>query len=277
MGVRLRLQTLTKSQISTVDSIGKYSHISDQVKAMQEKPIKEGTETQPLDHSIEFKNVNLSYGSKHALKNINLKIKPHTCVVIEGQSGSGKTSLAKTLERAVEPQSGDIWVGKRLVQEYKLTKLKQIVSFVNPDIGILHRSIQENILFGCPEDQLSKKTKEAQTLWDMFAHDVFSGKTMDSPVGPRGGSELSTGQKTMIKLMNMLICGNSPIMIIDEPVNGLDEKTKKRVLSLLDNIRKSRTTTMIIITHDSSCAEVADRHLFMNQGNLIQNQKRKLE
>ena len=269
MGVRVRLQNLTKSQIETVDSVGKYGHISQKVKQIQARKVEHGNETKGLDSSLQFKDVNFFYGDKHVLKGVNLNIKNNETVVIKGRSGSGKSTLAKTCLRIVEPKSGHVLVGGKSVKDYDLKSLKRIVSFVNPDLGILNRSIKENILYGCPKHEYKAKEQEAIALWKTFQY-VFDGKSIDSHAGVGGGSALSTGQKMLTKLMNLLICGNNQIMLMDEPTSGMDAKTKAKVLELIDNIRKSRTRTIMIITHDEDCAKVADRSFEMKEGILSQ-------
>lgn len=269
MGVRIRLQNLTKSQIETVDSVGKYGHIKEKVKAIQARKIDHGNERKGNDASLEFRDLHFHYGKKHVLKGVNLSIKNHETIVIKGRSGSGKSTLAKTCLRIVEPESGEVRVGGKRVEEYDLSALKHIVSFVNPDLGILNRSIKENILYGCPPKEYAAKEKEATALWNKFSH-VFDGKTMDSRAGVAGGVELSTGQKMLVKLMNLLICGNNHIMLMDEPTSGMDAKTKSMVLTLIDNIRKSRTRTILIITHDEDCAKVSDRSFQMHKGVLTE-------
>lgn len=267
MGVRLRLQNLTKSQIQTVDSIGKYGHVSTKIQDITHKEVKQGSVRQQKDASIVFRDVHFHYGDKHVLKGVSLNVKHHETVVIKGQSGSGKSTLAKTCLRIVEPESGQVLIGGHKIQDYSLDALKHIVSFVNPDQGILNRSIRENIMYGCDKKEHASKTKEAEALWKEFA-DVFNGKTLESQAGVAWGVELSTGQKLLVKLMNLLVCGNNPIMIIDEPTTGLDGKTKKHVLTLINNIRKSRTRTLLMITHDEDCAKVSDRVLHMVDGKL---------
>lgn len=272
MGVRLRLQNLTKSQISTVDSVGKYGHISDKIKEIALRKVNQGVETEGKDSSLTFENIHFNYGDKHVLKGVSLDIKNHETVVVKGKSGSGKSTLAKTCLRIVEPASGQVLVGRKPVQDYSLTSLKKMVSFVNPDLGILNRTIKENILYGCPEDEYQEKEKEAHALWDQFK-EVFDGKSILSRAGVGGGVELSTGQKQLVKLMNLLVVGNNGILLLDEISTGLDEKTKKHVLKLVDNIRKSRTRTILIITHDDVFDQVADRSLEMVNGKLLENKK----
>lgn len=268
MGVRLRLQNLTKSQMATVDSVGKYGHISEKIKEIQAKKIKQGTGKEGLDGSLTFQDVHFSYGKKKVLKGVSLEIKNFETVVVKGQSGSGKSTLANACLRIIEPESGRVLVGQKPVEDYALASLKKMVSYVNPDLGILNRTIKENILYGCPAKEYKQKEKETRALWDQF-EDVFDGKTIESRAGVGGGVELSTGQKMLVKLMNLLIVGNNHVMIMDEPTSGMDAKTKKHVLKLIDNIRKSRSRTIFIITHDDECAQVADRSFLMTNGVLV--------
>lgn len=267
-GVRVRLQHLTKSQINTVDSVGKYGHIKSVVNDIHSKTITQGVHTTPKDTSVVFQNVSFSYGDKQVLRDVSLTIAPFETVAIKGQSGSGKTTLVSMCLRTLAPQTGHVEIGQRPIAHYSLSALKKIVAVVNPDQGILNRTIRENIMFGCPPSEYAAKTKEANRIWTQFQH-VFDGKTMDSPVGKGGGSALSTGQKQLVRMMNLLVCGNNTILILDEPVNGLDEHTKKHVLTMIDNIRKSRSRTIIIITHDEDCAKVSDRVCVMTKGTLV--------
>lgn len=269
MGVRVRLQNLTKSQISTVDSFGKYGHISEKIREIQNRTVEQGTTSKGKDSSVEFDNVHFHYGNKHVLKGVSLKVKSFETVVIRGQSGSGKSTLAKLCLRILEPSNGQVHVGHVRVQDYSLAALKRRVSYVNPDQGILNRTIRENIMYGCPKDAVGEKTKDAERMWTQF-QGVFDGKTLDSRAGVAGGVELSTGQKQLVRLMNILVCGNNDVLILDEPCGGMDPKTKKLVLGLIDNIRKSRTRTILIITHDAKVGEIADRQLLMTNGVLVE-------
>ena len=265
MGVRMRLQTLTKSQINVVDSIGKYSQVSDKIGEIANKTIEEGTETTPVDHSVELKRIRHSYGDKRVLKGASIKIKPHECVVIRGESGSGKSTLTKTLQRLIDPDSGEVIVGQKPVKQYQMSNLKQIVSWLNPDQGLLYRTVRENIMYGAPEHEVEEKNKQVEELWTQFS-DVFAGKDLDASVGPRGGSNLSDGQKSMVKLMNLLVCGNTPIVVIDEVTSNLDNKTKRRVIDILKDIRDQRKTTMVMVSHDDETAAIADRTLLVENG-----------
>jgi subfamily B ATP-binding cassette protein MsbA len=190
------------------------------------------------------------------LKELNLRVEPFTTVVIKGKSGSGKTTLSRICARLDDPVRGKVEIGKVNVRDYAIDALRKVVALVNPDQGLLNRTIGENILFGSRPNDTGVKQR-AETIFGDFSQ-VFVGKTLDSAVG-NNGTKLSTGQKMLVKLMNLLVVGDSPIMIFDEPTGGLDAQTKLLTLKMIDTLKNTRKHTILIITHDEDCAKIADK------------------
>ena len=273
LGVRFQLHALTKSQIGTVDSLGKYNHVADKIKTLSETIVHAGTVQKNLDASLVFSNIwfvmypqqhtttststnSTNSNSKWLLKDLNLRVEPFTTVVVKGKSGSGKSTLANMCVRIKDPTRGKIEIGKVDVQSYAIDALRKVVALVNPDQGLLNRTIGENILFGASPTDMDVKQRAGAIFADFYQ--VFVGKTLDSDVG-NNGSKLSTGQKMLVKLMNLLVVGDAPFMIFDEPTSGLDAQTKAFTLKMIDTLKKTRKHTILIITHDEDCAQLADK------------------
>lgn len=278
MSTRARLQSITKSQINMTDSVGKFGFINNKVDELNSRQIEEGEVTGVASNDIRFTGLNVSYEDPvyhekiPVLTQLSLDIKPNECMVIRGASGSGKSTLVKTLMRLLEPDSGSIEIGGVPVREFALrTGLRRFVAFVTAEQGILDRSIQDNVLYGCLPEDYEASLNRAKELWADFKEHLFPNKELEDRAGPNGGCELSTGQKTWVKLANLFVLGQEKkIVVLDEPTQGLDPRTKTSILSLLERLKRMRTMTTLIITHDEDCAKVGDRVAHLVSGT-IQN------
>ena len=202
---------------------------------------------------------------------LDLDIKPNETMVIRGASGSGKSTLVKSLMRLIDPDSGQVAIGGVPVEQFALSSgLRRFISFITAEQGILDRTIEENILYGANEDEVELARERAVQLWADFKDHLFPNKKMTDRAGPNGGSELSTGQKTWVKLANLFVIGkDKKIVVLDEPTQGLDPNTKESILQLLERIRDSRALTALIITHDEDCARVGDRVAQLVNGQIV--------
>jgi len=277
MSTRARLQSLSKSQINMTDSVGKFGFINNKVNELNARKIEEGDILEPATNEIQFHKLNISYenpahGTRVAvLRDLDLDIRANETMVIRGSSGSGKSTLVKSLMRLIDTDSGSVSIGGIAVEDFALsTGLRRFVSFITAEQGIMDRSIEENVLYGAREDEFDLARERAHKLWVDFKDNLFSNKDIQDRAGPNGGSELSTGQKTWVKLANLFVIGrDKKIVVLDEPTQGLDPKTKEAILQLLERIRDSRMLTCLIITHDEECARVGDRVAQLVDGQIV--------
>ena len=273
---RARLQSLSKSQINMTDSVGKFGFINNKVNQLNARVIEEGELEEPLSNDIQFHKLNISYedpihGTRvPVLKDLSLSVMPNETMVIRGASGSGKSTLVKGLMRLIEVDSGTINIGSVPVEQYALSSgLRRFISFITAEQGILDRTIEENILYGATSDEQEEAKERATQLWADFKEHLFPNKNLDDRAGPNGGSELSTGQKTWVKLANLFVLSkDKKIVVLDEPTQGLDPNTKEAILQLLERIRDTRSLTTLIITHDEDCARVGDRTVLLKHGQI---------
>lgn len=281
--VRGRTDSVAKSQINTIDSYGKFTFIEKDINLLKQKHISaidDETESGSVwsnKFDIDIQDVSFTYTKKdksgHTVKNkvlhnVTLKIDETECVAIVGPSGSGKSSLARILLKNATQDSGHVRIGGVDINKIPVHELRKHIGLVNQDQGILERSIYENICYSCEKDPLTKP--KVIKLWKKLAKKVFAKRDMHSSVGALAGNELSTGQKTLIRVANMIICRKNEICIFDEPTQGLDEDTKVMILSLISEIIHMRQCTVILITHDDECMAIADRIVRMDKGKISQ-------
>lgn len=228
-------------------------------KLFELKEEKENTsrELEELKELLLF-NVTIEVGEKEILRNINLKINPGEKIAVVGENGSGKSIFVKTL-LGFYNHKGDIYFNHHHIDKSNKQILRKEITFVPEDPFIFSGTIKQNIDF---ENILTKE--ELQDILNRVSlnADVEKfDKKEETYVGEKGIT-LSGGQKQRIALARALT-NNKPILLLDEAINKLDEKTKKEVFKevILDNIK-----TIILVTHDFSLLEKMDRVLFFHNG-----------
>lgn len=212
---------------------------------------------------VDVKNLNFSYGSSEVLKDINFSIEKGDYVGLGGYNGSGKTTLVKIILGLISPNSGDISVlGKNLKkfkQWSKIGYLPQSVSLFNP---IFPATVYEVVSLGL----ISRKnfprriTKSDEKIVDKALEELEIIDLKDKLI-----SDLSGGQQQRVFLAKALV--NDPeLLILDEPSNALDEKTRNNFFNLLNNLNKKKGTTIILITHDiGHIGEHANKLLYLEK------------
>lgn len=214
---------------------------------------------------IEFKNVDLKFGKKQALKDVSFVIKPNSTVAIVGKSGSGKTSLANLLVRFYDSTSGDIIIEGHSIKDIKLSSLREQIALVTQDTMLFDASIADNIAYGskATRKQVIEAAKKAHA--DEFIDLLPEG--YDTKVGHKG-STLSGGQKQRISIARAFL-KDAPILLLDEATSSLDSQSELAIEDSLKDLRKSRTT--IIITHKLLNISGADNIIVMKKGDIVES------
>jgi ATP-binding cassette subfamily B protein len=215
--------------------------------------------------AIEFRNVTFGY-DKHepALNKVSFKIEPGQTVAIVGQTGTGKTSLAKLVNRTYDINSGKVLVDGRDVRDWNLESLRQQVSIIEQDIFLFSRSVADNIAFGVPgasRKDVEEAAKQAQ------AHDFIMEfkEGYDTVVGERGVT-LSGGQRQRLALARAFLT-DPRILVLDDSTSAIDSATEDMIQRAIYAAAKGRTT--LIITHRLSQIRWADLILVLRQGKLV--------
>ena len=212
-----------------------------------------------------YKN-NLS--ENHALKDINLEINEGEIVVILGPSGSGKSTMLNILSGIDNPTKGKVYFeDKRIdkLNEKELTKYrKDNLGFIFQSYNLVaNLTVKENVLLGKELSDNPLHTKDI--LKEVGLYD----QRRKYPY------QMSGGQMQRVAIARAIV-KNPKVLFCDEPTGALDEETGKNVLKLLKDINKKYNTTMIIVTHNPSIADMANTVIKMNSGEIkeiIKNKK----
>ena len=210
---------------------------------------------------IVFEKISLRFGSKEAIKLIDLKIEKAKTYAIVGKSGGGKTSLANLLVRFYDPTEGRVLINSYDIKDISLNYLRNQIAMVSQDTILFDSSIAQNIAYGnltSTREDIIKASKQADA--DEFIQKLPDG--YDTIIG-MGGSTLSGGQKQRIAIARAFL-KNSSIMLFDEATSALDSESEQSIVHSLANLRKGKTT--LIITHRLASIIDADQIIVMKNG-----------
>ncbi|GKS09909.1 glutamine transport ATP-binding protein GlnQ [Paenibacillus chitinolyticus] len=215
---------------------------------------------------INFTNVNKYYGTFHVLQNINLEVKKGEVVVVIGPSGSGKSTMLRCINRLETIQQGELTVEGVRVNDKKtdINKLRREIGMVFQHFNLYpHKKVIENITLA-PVKVLGLSKAEAEKRAMLYLEKVgIPDKAQSFP------SQLSGGQQQRVAIARGLAMEPN-IMLFDEPTSALDPEMIGEVLDVMKTLAKEGMT-MVVVTHEMGFArEVADRVVFMDQGQIIE-------
>lgn len=214
---------------------------------------------------VEFDHVSFSYGNTEVLKDITFSVEPGETVVIMGETGSGKTTLAELIPRIYDVKSGEVRVDGVSVNHLKLKQLRSNIGFATQDVLLYSDTIDGNISFGdsdMPEEDVVKYAKAADA--DGFVRKLSDG--YNTIVGERGVG-LSGGQKQRISLARALAV-KPAILILDDTTSAVDLETEKHIQQSLSNL--DFPCTKIIIAQRISTAKYADKIIVLKDGRILE-------
>ncbi len=216
---------------------------------------------------IKLENIVKSYdGNKNVVDNLDLEIKSGELVVLVGESGCGKTTTMKMLNRLIEPTSGNIYIDGENIKTYEKNELRRNIGYVIQNVGLFpHLTIDKNIatvplLSKKDPEQISKRVEELLDLIEL-PHEEYAHRY------PR---ELSGGQQQRVGVARAL--ANDPdIILMDEPFSALDPITREQLQNELLRLQEELHKTIVFVTHDiDEAIKLGDRIAVMADGKIIQ-------
>jgi len=245
-------------------SADRISEVLDLQPEIQDRP--DAIEAPPLRGEIVFENVSFDYDDgKEVLKNVSFTVSPGQRLVLVGASGAGKSTIVSLILRLYETQAGTILIDGLNVQRYRRESLRRQIGIVMQSSILFGATIKEKIAYGKPEASLEEILAAAEAAnAGEFIRELENG--YDSIIGERGAT-LSGGQRQRIAIARALI-RDAPILILDEPMTGLDVESEAKVREALDHLMAGRTC--LNITHDLQSIEDADLVLVLEGGEIVE-------
>jgi ATP-binding cassette subfamily B protein len=220
--------------------------------------------TQTMRGEIEFRHTTFAYPTgEPVLQDISFTVKPGQTVAIVGQTGTGKTSLMKLVNRTYDTSAGKILVDGVDVRDWNLASLRSQISIIEQDIFLFSRSIADNIAFGKPAATRPEVEAAAQSAQvDDFIHEFEKG--YDTVIGERGVT-LSGGQRQRLAIARAFLT-DPRILILDDSTSAIDSATEDKIQRAIAAAAKGRTT--LIITHRLSQIRWADLIVVLRKGRI---------
>lgn len=211
---------------------------------------------------IEVRNLKISFGKLHVLKDVSLKIEKGEKIVIIGPSGSGKSTFLRCLNRLETPDGGKIiFEGNDLTDpKTNLDLCRQKMGMVFQHFNLFpHLTVLQNITLAPVTLKLKTQEEAEKEAMELLERIGLPDKANVYP------ATLSGGQKQRIAIVRSLAM-HPDVMLFDEPTSALDPEMVGEVLEVMKDLAREGMT-MVVVTHEMGFArEVADRVLFMNEG-----------
>ncbi|MCF7485911.1 cysteine/glutathione ABC transporter ATP-binding protein/permease CydC [Vibrio sp. A2-1] len=218
----------------------------------------------PLD--ITFSNVTFNYpdSERSVLNAVDLTIPATHKVAIVGQTGSGKSTLIQLLTRYWDPKKGYISIAGIELTQWNESQLRESISVVSQRVDILNGTLRDNLLIARPE---ATDDHLANILKDVGLEKLLENNALDSWLGD-GGRQLSGGEKRRIGIARAIL-HDAPILLLDEPTEGLDKQTEQSIMTLFEKHFEGKT--VIFITHRLIGLESMDSIVLIEQGEIVEN------
>lgn len=228
----------------------------------------DAVELGPLEHSIMLSDVSFQYrnSNKKILNSVSLEVPRGSMVALVGESGGGKSSLIKLIQRLYDPTDGSItWDGID-IRDAKVLSLKKQLALVTQETVLFNDTIRYNISYGNP-DATDADIEEAARV--AFADEFIDqmADRYDTIVGERG-TMLSGGQRQRIAIARAVLV-NAPVLILDEATSALDTESERLVQRALSNLTQNKTS--IVIAHRLSTIRRADKIVVMEKGRIVES------
>lgn len=263
--------------MSHMETIANIKVILGEIKTVMEIPdLERGTEIKSVgSHDLECKNVTFAYdGSNDVLNGISFKAAENQLTAIVGDSGGGKSTIAKLIAGFWNVGSGEILIGKNNINDMPLKQNMELVTYVSQENFLFNKTVLENLKMAKEDatmDEIQKACEKAS------CHDfIMSLPNGYETVVGEGGANLSGGEKQRIAIARSFL-KNSPIVLLDEATAYSDPDNEAVIQESIGNLIKNKT--VIMIAHRLSTIVNANKIVVVDRGKIIEqgNHKELLE
>jgi ATP-binding cassette subfamily B protein len=218
-----------------------------------------------MSGEIVFENVWFSYEGEPVLRDVSFRVDAGQTLAIVGETGSGKTTLTKLVNRIYDVDSGRILIDGVDVRDWSLNALRSRISTIEQDIVLFSRPIAENIAFSL--GQIAEQEAIERAARDAQAHDFISAmpEGYETVIGERGVT-LSGGQRQRVAIARALLT-DPTILMLDDSTSAIDSATEDEIQRAIRRVLEGRTT--LLITHRLSQIRWADQVLVLKGGSVV--------
>jgi ATP-binding cassette, subfamily C, bacterial LapB len=227
-----------------------------------------------FDGYVSFARVSIRYSPEAdpALVGVSFEVEPGEVICIVGGNGSGKSTALKLLAGMYQAQAGSIRIDNMDIRQMDTVELRHAVAYIPQSLEFFYGTIAQNLRMAHPtatDDDLRWACHKAGVLDDVLALEQGSGKWQRSGFGVRiGDTGVSSMPTSLMQRLNLArgYLKQAPIMLFDEPGNGLDFEGDQTFMRVVDEMRGDQT--VFIVTHRPSHLRIADKILWLEYGNV---------
>ena len=219
----------------------------------------------PGDQGLHVRDVELGFGIRGSLlREVNLDLDQRQRIAIVGPSGSGKSTLLNALARFVPPRAGRITLGETPIDQLRGTQVRSQVGTMDQEPHLFHSTLAANVRLARPD------AADSEIDWALRSAGLAE-LIDDDPAGLQlevgeEGTRLSGGERQRVGLARLLLA-KPPIVVLDEPTEGLDEVTARRVMRNIDTALGDRA--LLVVTHRESDASTANDVYEISSGAMV--------
>ncbi|MBY5945430.1 heme ABC transporter ATP-binding protein/permease CydC [Photobacterium rosenbergii] len=238
------------------------------IEATPDTPFDPDGHTAEVQGALDIQNISYTYygSDEPVLKDISLTIGAGKKVALLGRTGCGKSTLLQLLTRNWDPQQGQITLDGVSLPQWQEAPLRKAITVVSQRVDVFNGSLRENLL-------LAKPTGTDEEFCDVLnkvgLSALLEGKGLDTWLG-EGGRQISGGERRRIGIARALL-HDAPILLMDEPTEGLDRRTEQQIMNLL--LEHAKDKTVLFITHRLVGLEQMDHICLMDEGEIIEQGK----
>ena len=210
---------------------------------------------------LQVEDIHTYYGKSHILQGVSFEVRAKECMAVLGRNGAGKTTTLRSIIGLVPPRSGRIGFGDRPIhglQPYQISRLG--IGYVPEDRQIFSAlTIQENLT-------ISIQKSRADGPWSLERiYEVFP---ILAERRKNQGNQLSGGEQQMLSIARALMT-NPELLLLDEPTEGLAPLIVEKLLEIIQDLKKSGLTIILVEQDVEATSHVADRYCILQQGLLV--------
>ncbi|HFQ8225422.1 TPA: cysteine/glutathione ABC transporter ATP-binding protein/permease CydC [Citrobacter freundii] len=219
----------------------------------------------PAKVTLTLRDVAFSYPgqAQKALDSLSLQVNPGEHIAILGRTGCGKSTLLQLLTRAWDPQQGEILLNDRPIAALNEATLRKTISVVPQRVHLFSATLRDNLRLAAPDASDEQLT---DTLRRVGLEKLLDDTGLNSWLG-EGGRQLSGGELRRLAIARALL-HDAPLMLLDEPTEGLDATTESQMLELLADVMRGKT--LLMVTHRLRGLARFDQIIVMDNGQIIE-------